>query len=167
MKSIAIVILNWNGLNYLQQFLPSVMANSKVEGFIVDVIVADNGSTDGSVQWLSSLGEGVKIIQLDKNYGFTGGYNRALKQINSDYYVILNSDVEVNSYWLEPMVSFIEQNPNVAACMPKINSYASPTFFEYAGASGGYIDYLGYPFCRGRVLNIVEEDNGQYNEAKE
>lgn len=167
MKSIAIVILNWNGLNYLQQFLPSVIANSKVKGFTVDVVVADNGSTDGSVQWLSSLGENVKVILFDENHGFTGGYNRTLKQINSDYYVILNSDVEVNSNWLEPMVSFIEQNPNVAACMPKINSYASPTFFEYAGAAGGYIDFLGYPFCRGRVLNIIEEDNGQYNEAKE
>ncbi|MDD4384621.1 MAG: glycosyltransferase family 2 protein [Bacteroidales bacterium] len=167
MKSIAIVILNWNGLGHLKQFLPSVIANSKVEGFTVDVVVADNGSTDDSVQWLNTLTESIKIICLDKNYGFTGGYNRALKQINSDYYVILNSDVEVNNNWLEPMASFIEQNPNVAACMPKLNSYAAPKYFEYAGAAGGYIDFLGYPFCRGRVLNIVEQDNGQYNEAKE
>lgn len=167
MKTIAIVILNWNGIGHLKQFLPGVIAHSKVEGFEVEVVVADNGSTDGSLPWLQSLGDSIRTIFFEKNYGFTGGYNRALKQVDSDYYVILNSDVEVSPNWLVPLVEFMEKTPHAAACMPKINSYANPEYFEYAGAAGGYIDIFGYPFCRGRVLNVVEQDVGQYDDVIE
>lgn len=167
MKRIAIVILNWNGLNHLKEFLPSVVKNSRVDDFAVEVIVADNGSTDGSVEWLQSLSKSIRLIHFDQNYGFTGGYNKALKQVESDYYVILNSDVEVSQGWLAPLAHFMEQNTKAAACMPKLNCYANPSLFEYAGAAGGYIDFLGYPFCRGRMLNVIEEDKGQYNSVKE
>jgi GT2 family glycosyltransferase len=167
MTNIAIVILNWNGLKYLQQFIPNVVKYSNVDTFQVDVIVADNGSTDNSIAWLSENYPVVKTILLDKNYGFTGGYNLALKQINSDYYVILNSDIEVKDGWLAPMIDFMESTPQAAACMPKLLSYHDKKIFEYAGAAGGFIDFLGYPFCRGRILNVIEEDKGQYNNALE
>ncbi len=167
MKSIAVVILNWNGIGHLKQFLPGVIAHSHVEGFNVLIVVADNGSTDGSVQWLQSLGSSIRTILFDKNYGFTGGYNRALKEVDTDYYVILNSDVEVQPDWLKPLVEFMEHTPNAAACMPKINCYASADQFEYAGAAGGFIDALGYPFCRGRIINMVEADRGQYDDARQ
>lgn len=167
MIQIAIVILNWNGIDHLKQFLPGVIAHSKVENAHVEVIVADNGSTDESVQWLKTLTDTIQVIQLDRNYGFAGGYNRALKQVESDYYVILNSDVEVKPNWLTPLINFMEANPQAAACMPKINSYSSPEYFEYAGAAGGFLDRWGYPFCRGRILNVLEEDHGQYDEIKE
>ncbi|PKP38529.1 MAG: hypothetical protein CVT98_05005, partial [Bacteroidetes bacterium HGW-Bacteroidetes-15] len=167
MKSIAIVILNWNGKKFLEQFLPGVVENSHLEGFMVTIYVADNASTDNSTEWVKEHAPSVKIISLDRNYGFTGGYNRALKQIESDYYLLLNSDIQVERNWLLPMVNFMEDTPSAAACMPKILSYNEPTKFEYAGAAGGYLDFLGYPFCRGRILNVVEEDKGQYNNVKE
>lgn len=167
MKRIAIVILNWNGKRYLEKFLPSVIKYSPVEGFAVDVIVADNGSTDGSIQWLESNHKDVRLIKFTKNHGFTGGYNLALTQIESDYYLLLNSDVEVEEGWLSPLIHFMEGNPTAAACMPKMLSYSNRNEFEYAGAAGGFIDFLGYPFCRGRILNVVEKDKGQYNDVKE
>ncbi len=167
MKSIAIVILNWNGEKFLKQFLPGVVNNSLVPNFRVDVIVADNGSTDKSVEWLRISFPTLRVIELDKNYGFTGGYNLALKQIDADYYILLNSDIDVPKGWLEPLASFMESNPNAAACMPKLINFNKTDEFEYAGAAGGYLDLLGYPFCRGRILNVVEKDNGQYNTNQE
>jgi GT2 family glycosyltransferase len=167
MRSIAIVILNWNGKHYLEQFLAGVVANSAVPNVEVEVIVADNGSTDGSVDWIKQTFETVRIIELDKNYGFTGGYNLALKQVNTDYYILLNSDIDVPKGWLEPMANFMESTPNAAACMPKMLNYSKPNEFEYAGAAGGYLDMFGYPFCRGRILNVTEEDKGQYNSIQE
>jgi hypothetical protein len=163
LKSISIVILNWNGLPYLQKFIPGVLGNSNVEGFFTQVVVADNGSTDGSLEWIASTQSNVKTIALNKNYGFAEGYNRALAQIDADYYVTLNSDVEVGEGWLHPLIHFLESTPEAAACQPKIISYNEPNKFEYAGAAGGYIDFLGYPFCRGRILSVTEEDHGQYN----
>ena len=158
MKSIAIVILNWNGKHYLEKFLAGVVSNSAVPGFKVEIIVADNGSTDGSVEWVMQNFETVRLIELDKNYGFTGGYNRALKQVNADYYILLNSDIEVPHNWLEPMAAFMESTPSAAACMPKLLSYGKPNEFEYAGAAGGFLDMFGYPFCRGRILNVIDTD---------
>ena len=163
-KSCAIVILNWNGKRYLEQFLPSVVEYSFCNGFNIEVIVADNGSEDGSIGYIEKNFKDVRLIKFDKNYGFTEGYNRALQQVIADYYLILNSDVLVTQGWLEPMLSFMEAEVHVAACMPKILSYANRQQFEYAGAAGGFIDFFGYPFCRGRILNVVENDNGQYNE---
>lgn len=167
MSSIAIVILNWNGKHFLAQFLKGVVENSDVEGHKVDVVVADNGSTDGSAIWLSAKFPEVKTLLFDKNYGFTGGYNKALKQISYDYFLLLNSDVDVPKGWLAPLVGFMESNQNAAACMPKMLSYSEPNRFEYAGAAGGFIDFWGYPFCRGRILNVTENDNGQYDDSKE
>ncbi|MDX9769303.1 MAG: glycosyltransferase family 2 protein [Tenuifilaceae bacterium] len=167
MKSIAIVILNWNGKHYLEQFLSGVVSNSAVPGFKVEIIVADNGSTDGSVQWVKQSFETVRLIELDKNYGFTGGYNRALKQVTTDYYILLNSDIAVPQNWLVPMANFMEDTPNAAACMPKLLNHGKPSEFEYAGAAGGFLDMFGYPFCRGRILNVVEEDRGQYDTIRE
>ncbi len=160
---IAIVILNWNGSKLMQQFLPSVIEFSK--GGSTDIIVADNGSTDDSLQMLQSRFSKVKILDLKQNYGFARGYNEALKQIDADYYVILNSDVEVTSGWLEAPILLMENNPAIAAVQPKILSYAQKTHFEYAGAAGGFIDRFGYPFCRGRIFNEVEEDFGQYDDS--
>lgn len=167
MKSIAIVILNWNGKEFLQKFLPGVVDYSAVDSFLVKVVVADNGSTDGSTQWVKANLPSVEVIELEKNFGFTGGYNRALKQVEADYFLLLNSDVQVEPHWLMPLVGFMESNQQAAACMPKILSYNNPQLFEYAGAAGGYIDFLGYPFCRGRLLNILEEDKGQYDTVQE
>lgn len=161
--SVAIVILNWNGKSLLEKYLPSVIKYSC--GY--DVYVADNGSTDDSIELLNKEFPSVNIITLDKNYGFTGGYNRALKQIEADYYVLLNDDVEVTHNWIQPIIELMDQNPNIAICQPKILSYVNKQKFEYAGAAGGYIDYLGYPFCAGRVFEHLEEDHGQYNEERE
>lgn len=161
--SVAIVILNWNGKSLLEKYLPSVIKYSC--GY--DVYVADNGSTDDSIELLNKEFPSVNIVTLDKNYGFTGGYNRALKQIEADYYVLLNDDVEVTHNWIQPIVELMNQNPNIAICQPKILSYVNKQKFEYAGAAGGYIDYLGYPFCAGRVFEYLEEDHGQYNEERE
>jgi len=160
----AIVILNWNGEGFLKQFLPGVIQNSQSEA---TVFVADNASTDNSIAYLQSLGDAVKIIQLDQNYGFTGGYNKALKQIQADYFVLLNSDVQVTNGWIKPIIDLLDSRNEVGICQPKIKAFHHPTEFEYAGASGGYIDWMGYPFCRGRLFNSLEVDNGQYNDRQE
>jgi len=160
---IAIVILNWNGAKLLQQFLPSVIEFSK--GDSTHIVVADNGSTDDSLQIFQNQFPEVKILDLKQNYGFARGYNEALKQINADYFVILNSDVEVTAGWLDEPIRLMENDSSVAAVQPKILSYHQKTHFEYAGAAGGFIDRFGYPFCRGRIFNEVEEDRGQYNDS--
>lgn len=162
-KTIAVVILNWNGINFLKQFLPSFIQHSAVEGFDTSIVVVDNGSTDNSVNWVRSEFSSARLIVLDKNHGFTGGYNVALKQVSADYYVIVNSDVKVDRDWLNPLVNFLEEVPKAVACQPKVLSFSEPHKFEYAGASGGFVDFLGYPFCRGRILSVTEEDNGQYD----
>ncbi|MDD4198872.1 MAG: glycosyltransferase family 2 protein [Paludibacter sp.] len=159
----AIVILNWNGGHYLQKFLPFLLQHTALPD--VEIYVADNGSTDKSVVLLGKNFKEVKILLFDRNYGFAEGYNRALAQIEADYFVILNSDVEVTSGWLKPMLDYLEQHADVAACQPKILSYDKRTYFEHAGAAGGFIDFLGYPFCRGRILAVTEEDRGQYDEV--
>ncbi|MGE0076324.1 MAG: glycosyltransferase family 2 protein [Bacteroidales bacterium] len=161
---VAVVILNWNGEKFLRQFLPSVVAYSQGDG--IGVFVADNGSTDNSLALLDREFKGVYQIKLDKNYGFAEGYNRALQQIDSEYFVLLNSDVEVAEGWLTPLVNFMDSHPNAAACAPKIMDYSRKEYFEYAGAAGGFIDRFGYPFCRGRILSEIEMDNGQYNDEQ-
>ncbi len=161
MKKVAVVILNWNTRKQLEQFLPSVIEHSPAA--ISRVVVADNGSNDGSVRFVAGHYPGVHIIQLDKNYGYTGGYMRALEQVNAQYYVLLNSDVEVSANWLEPVIQRMDSDPKIAACQPKILSYSNRESFEYAGAAGGFIDHLGYPFCRGRIFNALENDHQQYN----
>lgn len=159
--STAIVILNWNGEKYLQQFLPVLIKNTTLEG--VEIIVADNASTDSSLSVLKDEFPTIRTILFDKNYGFAGGYNKALAQIEADYFVLLNSDVEVTPNWLEPLLAYMNDNQGVAACQPKILSYNQRTHFEHAGAAGGYIDRFGFPFCRGRILGYAEEDKGQYD----
>lgn len=158
---LAIVILNYNGEKYLQEFLPSILRNSQGHR----IIVADNASTDGSVKMLQEIFPTVEVLQLKENYGFAGGYNKALKVIQAKYYLLLNSDVEVIPGWLEPMLALLEGSPEIAACQPKIRSYHQPEYFEYAGAAGGFVDVLGYPFCRGRLFDTLERDEGQYNQA--
>lgn len=160
---IAIVILNWNGVNLLRQFLPSVIQFSK--GDFTEIIVADNGSSDESFSILRTEFPEVKRLDLKENLGFARGYNEALKQIEADYFVILNSDVEVASGWLETPIKLMESDKMIAVVQPKILSYNQKTNFEYAGAAGGFIDRFGYPFCRGRIFNQVEADNGQYDDA--
>ena len=158
----AVVILNWNGLQHLQYYLPSVIATTPD----ADIVVADNGSTDGSVAWLKETMPAVKLVLLDKNYGFAEGYNRALKQLQGyDAFVLLNSDIEPTDGWLAPLVKRLQECEDVAVVVPKILDDKCRSKFEYAGAAGGFIDILGYPFCRGRILNCVEEDNGQYDTA--
>ncbi len=159
--TLAIVILNWNGRGMMQRFLPGIIKHSTG----AQVIVADNASTDDSVAWLKTNHPDVGIIQLDKNYGFAGGYNRALKEVESDLYLILNSDVEVHEGWLDNMLSYMHEHPEVAACQPKLLCQWSPEDFEYAGASGGFVDQLGYPYCRGRMFSTLEKDNGQYDDV--
>jgi GT2 family glycosyltransferase len=156
-----IVILNWNGLDYLKKFLGMVVKYSANPETVI--CVADNGSTDGSSEWISENYKNVKLIRFDKNHGFAGGYNMALKQLDAKYFVLLNSDIEVTQGWLEPMVSFMDSNPDVASCQPKILAYYLKDHFEHAGAGGCFIDKFGYPFCRGRILNKVEKDTGQYD----
>lgn len=163
MTKTAVVILNYNGEKFLREFLPSVLAHSGD----VKVIVGDNGSTDLSVDVLKQKFPTVELIQLGNNYGFCGGYNRVLKQVNTEYYVLLNSDVEVTPDWLVPMIDLLDSNQNIAAVQPKILAYNERQKFEYAGAAGGYIDSLGYPFCRGRVFDVTENDSGQYNDTRE
>lgn len=161
MNRIGIVILNWNGKELLEQFLPSVVAHSKREW--ADVIVADNASSDDSITFLAEQYPDLQIIQMDKNYGFADGYNKALQQLSHTYFVLLNSDVEVTQNWLDPIYHQFEKDPSIAVAQPKIKAYHNKTAFEYAGAAGGYIDYLGYPFCRGRILDVIETDTSQYN----
>ncbi len=164
-NKVAIVILNWNGQKHLETFLPSVVENSIIDN--VEIYVADNGSTDNSVKFIADNYPQIKLIIFDQNYGFTGGYNRALEQIEAEYFVLLNSDVEVTSNWIEPIIDFMDKHKDVAACQPKILAYSNKEQFEYAGAAGGFIDKYGYPFCRGRVLGSIENDKGQYNDNTE
>lgn len=157
---VSIVILNWNGKDMLERYLPSVLRYSRDES---QIWVADNASADLSMKMLQEKFPEVRIITLEKNFGFAEGYNRALKMIDSEYYVLLNSDVEVTHHWLTPLVEYMDNHDEVAACQPKILSEASKDRFEYAGAAGGFIDKFGYPFCRGRIFDTVEVDNGQYD----
>ncbi|MBP3757345.1 MAG: glycosyltransferase family 2 protein [Prevotella sp.] len=164
MDKVAIVILNWNGEAMMRKYLPTVLEHSRDEAV---VYVADNASTDGSMQMLSEKFPEVRQIILEKNWGFADGYNMALAKVDAEYYVLLNSDVEVTEHWLSPLISFIDNHPDVAACQPKLLSVADPSRFEYAGACGGYLDRYGYPYCRGRVFDTVEEDRGQYDDTQE
>ncbi len=157
----AVVILNWNGVGHLERFLPSVVECTPAS---VDIIVADNGSTDSSVEFVRSTFERVKVVELGSNYGFAEGYNRALAQLDYELVVLLNSDVEVVEGWCEPLFDALRADQQVAAVSPKLRSLAEPSKFEYAGAAGGFIDYLGYPFCRGRILQSTELDSGQYDD---
>ena len=161
MKPVAVIILNWNGEKLLREFLPSVVANTDTS--IADVIVADNGSTDGSRELLRKEFPQVKLLEFDENLGFAGGYNRALRETGYRYTLLLNSDVETPAGWLTPLHDFMEVHPDAAACQPKILSYKQKEKFEYAGAAGGFIDRNGYPYCRGRIFDTVEDDNGQYD----
>ncbi len=157
----AIVILNWNGIDYLRKFLPSVIRYSV--DYETVVYIADNGSTDGSIEYLSSDFSNVKVLDLGSNHGFAGGYNIALDQIDAKYYVLLNSDIEVTEGWLHPLVQFMDTNNDVASCQPKIKSFSNRDSFEHAGAAGCFIDKYGYPFCRGRIFYHIEKDFGQYD----
>ena len=162
MEKVAIVILNWNGQAMMERYLPSVLNYSRDEAA---VYVADNASTDQSMEMLRRQFPEVKLIQLEKNWGFAEGYNKALRQIDAEYYLLLNSDIKVTHHWLTPMVEYMDIHQDVAACQPKLLSIFDEDRFEYAGASGGYLDRLGYPFCRGRIFETVEADNGQYDYA--
>lgn len=164
MKKVAIVILNWNGAAMMRRFLPSVIEHSQD---VADIVVADNASSDDSLQLLRDEFPTVRTIVLDKNYGFAEGYNRALKQVDNEYYMLLNSDVEVTEGWLDKLVEFMDSHPEAAACQPKLRAEHTRDMFEYAGASGGYLDRYGYPFCRGRIFDTVEKDQGQYDDVAE
>lgn len=163
MKRLAVIILNWNGLKLLRQFLP-VAARYTIDDD-TDLIVADNGSDDGSVEWVRREMPEVKVIEFDRNYGFAEGYNRAVEATRYEYTLLLNSDVEVTEGWVKPLMRFMLAHPDVAAVQPKIRSYRQRELFEYAGAAGGYIDRLGYPYCRGRLFDSLERDEGQYDDA--
>lgn len=163
-RKVAVVILNWNGKTFLEKFLPSIILNS---AFLADIIVADNKSTDGSIDFLKKNFPYVRIIENSDNLGFAGGYNEALKQVNSEYCILLNSDVEVAQNWIEPIINLMDADKNIAACQPKILDFNKRDTFEYAGAAGGFIDKYGYPFCRGRLFNNLEKDIEQYNNAQE
>ena len=158
----AVVILNYNTRDYLKKFLPGLIASC--QGLDAQVIVADNASHDGSTDLLEAEFPEVPVILLDQNFGFTGGYNRAFKEIEAEYYVLINSDIEVPSGWLAPLVQWMDAHQECGACGPKLLSYAQRDLFEYAGAAGGQLDKYGYPFCRGRVLQHIEKDEGQYDE---
>ena len=162
-NKVAVVILNWNGKSFLEKFLPIVIKNSTN----AQIIVADNHSSDDSVSFLKQHFPDIKVIINPSNDGFAKGYNLALTQVQAEYYVLLNSDVEVTENWIEPIIALMDINSKIAACQPKILDYTNRTTFEYAGAAGGFIDKYGYPFCRGRIFNALEEDKGQYNTAKE
>lgn len=160
-KDISVVILNWNGSAMLQRFLPSVIRYSEE----AEIIVADNGSTDHSIDILREKFPSVRILPFRENYGFAEGYNRAIQQIETPYVLLLNDDVEVTPHWLKPLLTFMNHHPEVAACQPKILSETQRELFEYAGACGGFIDHLGYPYCRGRIFNHIEKDRGQYDQV--
>lgn len=160
MNQVSVVILNFNGAGFLRKFLPSVIRYSTE----AEVIVIDNGSNDESLDVLKDLFPEVRVIEIPENLGFTGGYNRGLREVKSEYFILLNSDVEVTSNWIKPIIEFMEQDPQIAACQPKILSHSVRNTFEYAGAGGGFIDFLGYPFCRGRIFKTLEQDNGQFDD---
>ena len=161
MSTTAVIILNWNGKELLRRYLPTVICNTTAQG--AEVIVADNASTDGSVRMLNAEFPHVRVLEFDRNYGFAGGYNRALRMVEHDYVVLLNSDVAPGRQWLEPLLALMEADDGIAAVGPKIRDDKAHDMFEYAGAAGGYIDLFCYPFCRGRVMDVVEKDNGQYD----
>ena len=163
MKKIAVVILNWNGAKLLEQFLPTVIEHSDD----ATIYVVDNASTDSSIEVLKTKFPSVNIIQNDGNYGFAKGYNVALQQVEEDYYALVNSDVEVTEGWLSPILSVFDKELNVSIIQPKILDYKNKEYFEYAGAAGGFIDQYGYPFCRGRIFDTIEKDNGQYDDETE
>ncbi len=163
LPKIAVVILNWNGKNFLQQFLPSVISSTYSN---YEVIVADNGSSDDSVDFMKKNYPAIRLIHFDRNLGFAKGYNEALKLIEADYYSLLNSDAEVQPGWLESMVQLLEGDPSIAACQPKLLLFADKKRFEYSGAAGGWMDKYGYPFAKGRVFDTCEEDHGQYDQAE-
>ncbi|HQO50789.1 MAG TPA: glycosyltransferase family 2 protein, partial [Bacteroidales bacterium] len=160
----AVVILNYNGKRFLERFLPGVISRS---AHMAEIIVADNASTDGSVRFMQEHFPQVRLILNDRNGGFAAGYNEALAQVDTEYYVLLNSDIEVGEGWLEPLLEMMETDASIAACQPKLLSFADKAYFEYAGAAGGFIDKFGYPFCRGRLFQNVEKDEGQYDTALE
>lgn len=164
MAKTAVVILNWNGKDFLQKFLPSVLQYSRD---YAEIIVADNDSTDGSVEFLRETFPEVSVIRNTVNGGFAKGYNDALAEVESDYYILLNSDIRVTENWIQPVIRLMEDDPKIAACQPVIRSFHHPEKFEYAGAAGGFIDSFGYPFCRGRIFQHLEDDLGQYSDAVE
>jgi GT2 family glycosyltransferase len=164
MMKVAVVILNWNGRKFLEKFLPPLLSNSSNDA---EIIVADNASTDDSVSFLASVYPQVRVIRLEKNYGFAKGYNLALAQVEAEFYILLNSDIEVTPGWIRPVIELMDKDRSIAACQPKIRSFEEPSKFEYAGAAGGFIDKYGYPFCRGRLFLSIEEDTGQYDDELE
>ena len=164
MSKTKVVILNWNGRAHLERYLPSVVRHTMPQ---YGVVVADNGSTDSSLEYVAETFPEVEILRLDRNYGFAEGYNRALQEIEAEYYVLLNSDVEVTEGWCEKLVEALDADPQLAAVAPKLLADTDRERFEYAGASGGFIDILGYPFCRGRILSTTELDEGQYDDPRE
>ena len=163
MARTAVVILNWNGRHMLERFLPSVVANSGE----AEIVVADNGSTDDSIAFMQEHYPALRLIRLDRNYGFAGGYNRAMEQIDAEYFVLLNDDVEVTPGWVDRVVAQMDAAPEVAIAQPKLLMYDRRDLFEYAGGAGGYVDKLGYPFCRGRLFGTLEADQGQYDDQRE
>ncbi|MFI3327824.1 MAG: glycosyltransferase family 2 protein [Rikenellaceae bacterium] len=159
----AVVILNWNGAHHLREFLPSVIAHTPAD---IDIVVADNGSTDDSIATIEAIfAHRVKLHKMDKNRGYAGGYNKVLSELNHDIFILLNSDIEVTAGWCEPLVERLKNDPKIGAVGSKLRSYVERDKFEYAGAAGGFIDYLGYPFCRGRIASKIEQDKGQYDNA--
>ncbi|MBI5218557.1 MAG: glycosyltransferase family 2 protein [Bacteroidia bacterium] len=165
MVKVAVVILNWNGKIFLKKFLPFLIRYSSDSD--VELYIADNGSKDDSIPFLKASYPQIKLLLFDKNYGFSEGYNKALFRIDAKYFILLNSDVEVTQDWINPIIRLMDNDPLIAACMPKIKGYDQKEYFEYAGAAGGFIDTFGFPFCRGRILNVIEKDEGQYNETTE
>lgn len=161
---VAVVILNWNGKKFLEQFLPAVIEHT---GNDADIIIADNASSDNSLKYLREKHPHIRIIQHHTNKGFAQGYNEALKQVKAEYFILLNSDIEVSPNWINPVIHYMDAHPEVGACQPKIRSYHEPAKFEYAGAAGGFIDKFGYPFCRGRIFMHLEEDKGQFDDSCE
>lgn len=161
---VSVIILNWNGKSLMRVYLPNVVKYT-LGSADVELVVADNGSVDGSLAFLAAEYPQIRLMDLGQNHGFAEGYNRALAQVDSEYTVLLNSDVEVSEGWLSVLIEYLDANLEVAACQPKIRSLREPEFFEHAGAAGGFIDFLGYPFCRGRLLSEVEKDLGQYDAA--
>ncbi len=164
-KKVAVVILSWNGKKFLEQFLPSIVQHTSTE--LCEIIVADNCSTDDSVLFVKQNYPSVRVISNTRNAGYAGGYNDALKQVNAKYYVLLNQDIEVTENWVERVVEEMERDENIAAAQPKLRDYYKRDYFEYAGASGGYLDRNSYAFCRGRIFNTIEKDEGQYDDVKE
>lgn len=163
MKELSVIILNWNGRELMEKFLPSVVTHTR--GDEVELIVADNGSTDNSLKWLRTNYPDMTVMELGENYGYAEGYNRAIAKIRTPFVLLLNSDVAVESGWWQPLLDFMKRTPKAGAVQPKIMSYKNRSYFEYAGAAGGYLDRLGYPYCRGRLFDSIEKDEGQYDGA--